>query len=380
MFVLAFVIATLASIPPAFGDLSAGYTGVAAMGFLTTFFVGPLALVVIWRRPRRFEAVVTAMFAAIFAGYLVETTLFGGLFPSGLVVIFGMPMALAAVIAISVRAAICWLVVFTACVAYAVVIPRWVEPTYRLADPEADAAFNLIVTGIFTIAVLAYFVRQRDRFQKRSDDLLYNILPNEIAARLMDGNSMIADDIPAASVLFADIVGFTPMSARMSPAELVGLLNEVFTAFDGFTAELGLEKIKTVGDEYMAAAGIPRPRPDHAQAMTDLAVRMRDHLASNPVRGHHLSLRIGVNSGPVTAGIIGSHKFAYDLWGDTVNTASRMESEGIPGSIQVTSTTYELIRDAFKCEARGLIEVKGKGSMCTYLVIARRPPGPSEAR
>jgi adenylate cyclase len=157
-------------------------------------------------------------------------------------------------------------------------------------------------------------------------------------------------------VLFADVVGFTPMSAGMSPAGLVGLLSEVFATFDGFVADLGLEKIKTVGDEYMAAAGVPRPRPDHAHA----------------IKSHRLSLRIGINSGAVTAGIIGTHKFSYDLWGDTVNTASRMESEGVPGSIQVSLATYELIKDAYECESRGFIPVKGKSSMMTYLLVSRR--------
>jgi adenylate cyclase len=137
-------------------------------------------------------------------------------------------------------------------------------------------------------------------------------------------------------------------------------------------AELGLEKIKTVGDEYMAASGVPRRRQDHARAMAELALRIRDEVAVEAFRGQRLSLRIGINSGPVTAGIIGIHKFAYDLWGDTVNIASRMESEGIPGAIQVSAATYELIKDDYDCDARGMIPVKGKGEMATYLLRARR--------
>ena len=262
--------------------------------------------------------------------------------------------------------------VFAASVVYAVVIPSLVDPIYEVPDPTADAAFNLVATGVLVLAVLAYFAHQRDRFQRRSDHLLHNILPNEIADRLKDGRAMIADDFAAASVLFADVVNFTPMSAGMAPAELVGLLNDVFTSFDGFVAELGLEKIKTVGDEYMVAAGVPRPRADHAHAIAELALRIRDHVATSEVAGRRLSLRIGINSGPVTAGIIGTHKFAYDLWGDTVNTASRMESEGIPGAIQVSPATYELIKDAYVCEARGRIPVKGKLAMETYLLASRR--------
>ncbi|HET6713640.1 MAG TPA: adenylate/guanylate cyclase domain-containing protein [Actinomycetota bacterium] len=248
---------------------------------------------------------------------------------------------------------------------YAVVIPDWVDPIYELADPAADAAFNLVATSILVLAGLAYFVGQRDQYQRRSDDLLHAILPDEIVPRLKDGAGTIADDLAEASVLFADVVDFTPMSAALSPAQLVELLDTVFSCFDAFVAELGFEKIKTVGDAYMAAAGVPRPRPDHALAISDLAVRIRDHDAVNPVDGSRLRFRIGINSGPVTAGVIGTRTFSYDLWGDTVNTASRMESSGVPGAIQITAATDELIRDAYVCEPRGPVPVKGKSEMET---------------
>jgi adenylate cyclase len=219
---------------------------------------------------------------------------------------------------------------------------------------------------------MAYFVRQRDRFQRESDDLLHNILPDEVAGRLKVGAALIADTYESTSVLFADVVDFTPMSAAMSPQELVGLLNTLFTTFDGFVDELGLEKIKTVGDAYMVASGVPVARRDHAHAIADLALLIRDHTAENTIDGQTLSLRIGINSGPAVAGIVGTHKFAYDLWGDVVNTASRMESEGIPGAIQVTAATHELIRDEFLCDARGVVTVKGKGEMRTYVLLRRR--------
>ena len=145
----------------------------------------------------------------------------------------------------------------------------------------------------------------------------------------------------------------------------------MFSTFDGFVEELELEKIKTVGDAYMVAAGVPRRRPDHAEAIADLALRIRDCVGSTTFAGHRISLRIGINSGPVVAGIVGTHKFAYDLWGDVVNTASRMESEGIPGSIQVSPSTYELIRDRYVCEPRGSIQVKGKGAMATFILVSK---------
>jgi class 3 adenylate cyclase len=183
---------------------------------------------------------------------------------------------------------------------------------------------------------------------------------------------MIADHFDEASVLFADVVDFTPMSADMSPSDLVGLLNNLFSVFDGFVAELGIEKIKTAGDEYMVAAGVPKPRADHAHAAAELALRIRDHVVANPIAGHRLEMRVGIHSGPLVAGIIGTGKFAYDLWGDTVNTASRMESGGIPGRIQVTPATYELLAgNRYSFEPRGTIEVKGKGSMETWLLTGR---------
>jgi adenylate cyclase len=369
--VAAMVVGALLNIPTIVGDFSAGYTLVA--GANLAIVVGtPIFLDALRRWPHRLAWIINGFFVLVLAVQLVEATVYGGLLESGLVVVFGLVFVLGSLVAISLRAAIWWFVVFVASVVYSIAIPRLVGPIYELVDPTADAAFNLVATGVLVLAVLAYFVRQRDRFQQRSDDLLHNILPNEIADRLKDGRAMIADDFPAASVLFADVVNFTPMSAGMAPAELVGLLNDVFTRFDELVDELELEKIKTVGDEYMAAAGVPRPRADHAHAMAELALRIRDHVATSEVAGRRLSLRIGINSGPVTAGIIGTHKFAYDLWGDTVNTASRMESEGVAGAIQVSPATYELIKDAYVCEARGRIPVKGKLAMETYLLVSRR--------
>jgi adenylate cyclase len=159
--------------------------------------------------------------------------------------------------------------------------------------------------------------------------------------------------VPSASVLFADVVDFTPISANMSPAELVGMLDELFTVFDGLVTELGLEKIKTIGDAYMVASGVPVSRDDHADAIADLALRIHDQVATTTFGGQQLQMRVGIASGPVTAGIIGTHKFAYDLWGDTVNMASRMESSGLAGETQLASSTYELLRDRYRCEPRG---------------------------
>ena len=372
VFLVAFVIATAFTIPQIASDLAAGYRVVGIANLIGTL-IPTFLLVAMWRWPRRFDLLLAIMFACIMGVQLLETALFGGLFGSGLVVIFGVAISLSALLASGMRAAMVWFAVFVASVVFALVTSdTWQR--YTLADPVADAAFNLIANAIVTLAIVGYFVAQRDRFQRRSDDLLHNILPAEIAARLKDAPTTIADDVASASVLFADVVGFTRMSATMTPAELVEVLDAVFTAFDGFVRELGLEKIKTVGDAYMVAAGVPVPRDDHADAIAELALRIRDHVATTTFAGRRLEIRIGIASGPVTAGIIGTHKFAYDLWGDTVNTASRMESSGLPGEIQLSPTTYELIREGYRCQPRGPIQVKGKDEMYTFLLLGRREP------
>jgi class 3 adenylate cyclase len=213
------------------------------------------------------------------------------------------------------------------------------------------------------------FLAEIQAEREKSERLLLNVLPRSIAERLKQGETMIADHFDNATVLFADLVGFTPLSRRTPPLDLVNLLNEVFSRFDQLAAALGLEKIKTIGDAYMVVAGVPVPREDHAPAAATLALRMREELlAINNARGLKLSLRAGLNSGPVVAGIIGRNKFSYDLWGDTVNIASRMESSSLPGEIQISAATAALLSDAFYCEPRGKVSIKGLGEMETFLL------------
>ncbi|MEG3844161.1 adenylate/guanylate cyclase domain-containing protein [Microcoleus sp. herbarium14] len=209
--------------------------------------------------------------------------------------------------------------------------------------------------------------------QEQSERLLLNILPEEIANRLKRGDSKIADTFADVTVLFADIVGFTQLSSRVSPTQLVALLNDIFSTFDNLAERHGLEKIKTIGDAYMVVGGLPIPRKDHAEAIAEMALDMLDAISDfSNTHNQDFSIRIGINSGPVVAGVIGIKKFIYDLWGDTVNTASRMESHGKPGCIQVTSTTYQLLQEKYIFESRGAIEVKGKGMMNTYLLQCRK--------
>jgi len=207
--------------------------------------------------------------------------------------------------------------------------------------------------------------------QDRSESLLLNVLPRDIVARLKSGERIIADHYPSVSILFADLAGFTPLTNMLSPNEMVELLNEIYSHFDSLIEKHGAEKIRTIGDNYMIAAGLPRPRADHAQVLARLALEMNAYIASlAPVGGRRLAYRIGINSGPVVAGVIGRKKFAYDVWGDAVNTASRMESQGIPGKIQVTQATYELLKNDFVCEPKGTLDVKGIGQMETWFLVS----------
>ncbi|MDB4937360.1 MAG: adenylate/guanylate cyclase [Labilithrix sp.] len=214
-----------------------------------------------------------------------------------------------------------------------------------------------------------------DAERTRSETLLLNVLPRRIAGRLKEKPGVvIADRFASATVLFSDIVGFTQMSTRLTPEELVKRLDEIFSRFDGLAEQLGLEKIKTIGDAYMVCGGIPNARADHAEAVCEMALRMRDSVADLATElGFDLRVRIGVHTGPVVAGVIGKKKFIYDVWGDTVNTASRMESHGVPNAIQVSDATYELTKTVFDFEPRGTIDVKGKGEMKTYLLLQHRP-------
>ncbi len=204
----------------------------------------------------------------------------------------------------------------------------------------------------------AYLKKLADE-QEKSERLLLNILPSAIAERLKRGESTIADSFADVTVMFADLVGFTKLSANLSPAQLVELLNDIFSAFDDLAEKYGLEKIKTIGDAYMVVGGLPTPRKDHVEAIAEMALDMLEKISQVPTEdGQPLKIRIGINTGAVEAGVIGSKKFTYDLWGDTVNTANRMESHGIPGVIQVTKTTYERLYNKYIFKERGIVDVK----------------------
>jgi len=233
-------------------------------------------------------------------------------------------------------------------------------------------ALNIAGIGSLTFGALSYFRMQRDAAERRSEELLLNVLPEPIAARLKRGQEPIADHYDDISVLFADLAGFTVRSAHETPAATVAVLNEVFSVFDDLVRRYGLEKIRTIGDSYMVAAGAPVARPDHLSAICEMALDLQRAVERlNRDKDWDLSFRVGINCGPAVAGIVGRQKFHYDVWGDTVNLASRMESHGLPDRIQVTEAVYERLKSEFVFERRGFIEVKGKGSMLTYLLLGR---------
>ena len=231
-----------------------------------------------------------------------------------------------------------------------------------------------------TLLTIGYYKRQKntalhlaDIERERADALLLNILPKKIADRLKVDKGTIAEQYESASILFADLVGFTPLSVQMTPIGMIELLNQIYSHFDSLAEKYGVEKIRTIGDNYMVAAGVPEPRPDHAQVLASMALEMIEFSKQLPPKtGKSIEFRIGINSGPLVAGVIGKRKFHYDVWGDTVNTASRMESQGVPGMIQITRSTYESIRAEFVCQKRGQLEIKGKGEMDTWFVIGRQ--------
>ena len=313
--------------------------------------------------------------------FLLQWSL-GGFVESGAVALWAFVAPLGALVFYGSRAAVGWFAAFAALVAVSAAIdgllpapdppiPSWLVITFF--------ALDILGPAVTTFALLEYFVRSRDRAyrllaveQDRSERLLLSIFPASIAERLKISHGVIAERSDEVSVLFADITGFTPAAERLPAEQVVELLDEIFSTFDDLVARHGLEKIKTIGDGYLVAAGIPTPRADHAQATARLALAMQGALAELPAAAG-LGLRIGIDSGPVVAGVIGRSKFGYDLWGDTVNTASRMQSHAPAGAIQVTERTHARLAERFAFERRAGVAVKGKGEMTTFLLLGEQP-------
>ncbi len=324
--------------------------------------------------------------------------------PGALVAVYVLGIGLLAFLGVFVgqernpgRAAIAWLLTYVAATAVRVleVVPVQSTPldTVTLFVAPAMLLVILVLAGQITIGRLEASqarllevnlglertVAERTIALREAlgdaERLLLNVLPHEIADRLRAGESAIADAHGEVTILFADLVGFTALASKMDPLSLVDLLNAVFSAFDEQVEKLGLEKIKTIGDAYMVVGGLPRPRADHAAAICTLALQMQAAVgAVNAVRGTEMDLRIGIHTGSVVAGVIGRSKFSYDLWGDAVNIASRLESHGAPGRIQISATTVRAMGAGFQTEARGLIALKGRGQLESWWLIGTEAP------
>ncbi|HEX6666545.1 MAG TPA: adenylate/guanylate cyclase domain-containing protein [Solirubrobacterales bacterium] len=332
------------------------------------------------RRYRLFR--VSQLLMSLLLPFALQWSL-GGFAASSAVGLWAFTCPVGALLFVGARQAVPWFVAFAALVVFSGAI----DPALSSNAPEipqgVEVSFfvlNILGVTTTTYVLLQYFVRARERAlaeleveRAKSERLLLNVLPASVAERLKESDDVIADGFGSATVLFADIVDFTPLAQNLSPADAVVLLDRIFAAWDELAERHGVEKIKTIGDAYMAAGGLPAPREDHAEAIADLALEMGAEAARCAgEKGVPLQVRIGIDTGPVVAGVIGRAKFTYDLWGDTVNTASRMESHGVPGAIQVTERAYERLRGDYELRRRGTIDVKGKGPMATYWLLGRR--------
>jgi len=354
------------------------------------YFTVLLAAIVVFSRTRDFGPFLLVSEVAILLAPTLSMIPLGGFLDSGGVGLWGILAPLGALVFSDVGTAARWYA------AYVVVflgsgvageLLGGVSPAVPELFTSTMLGLNVVVCGTIVFTLLAVFAAQRRdalaalrQEQARAERLLLNILPRSIADRLKAETRTIADQFGSASILFADVVDFTPLAEQLPPTEVVGVLDQLFSHFDLLAERHGLEKIKTIGDCYMVAAGVPSPRPDHARAVALMALDMQSAMRSVDEVGQlGLALRVGINSGPVVAGVIGRKRFLYDLWGDAVNTASRMESHGSSGRIQITRATKELLEDEFICEPRGTIPVKGKGEIEAWYLIGRRP-NPTEPR
>ena len=323
----------------------------------------------IFSQTRRLEPVVWILIgvglATIFSGVLT----LGGLALSGANVAWGVIAPLGAILLVSSRAGLPAYLGLVAVIIASILLDPLIPKDQTLPHGQivVATAINVLGSAAVALGLVRYIDGQRLAARRESDALLRNVLPESIANRLKSGERVIADHFDQASVLFADVVDFTPFAEVQSPQETVAVLNDLFTAFDHLADQFGLEKIKTIGDAYMVVAGVPEPRDDHAAVLVEMAMAMHRHVEQlPPVSGRRLQIRTGIASGPLAAGVIGERKFSYDLWGDTVNIAARMESSGIPDCIQVTDETCRLLAGRYPFERRDGVDVKGKGIMSTW--------------
>jgi guanylate cyclase len=337
---------------------------------------------IIFNFTRKYNVFLTSQLLLILLLPFFLMVALGGFINSSAVILWSLLAPFGSLIFASVRRPVHWLLAYLTLLLLSGYLQPFVRAANNLPQYYLITFFilNIAAVSIIAFTLLYYFVGRTNRAmsllrveQEKSDRLLLNLLPKEVGQRLKDGASIIADQYDSASVMFADMVDFTRLSIEIPPKDMVELLSTIYSSFDTMVERYGVEKIRTIGDNYMVAAGIPKGMLNHAQVLARLALEMNafvNKLAAE--RGMNLSFRFGINSGSLIAGVIGHQKFHYDVWGDAVNTASRMESQGEPGRIQITQNTYELVKDYFDCERHGCIEVKGKGPMDTWYLTGEK--------
>jgi adenylate cyclase len=344
----------------------------AAPGGFALIAAGVCVMLVSRHRLGRLRELVLVLFLLLPA--LLQASL-GGYVKGSAVVVWAFMSPLGALVFFGARAALPWLGAFLMVIATTAILDRrFLELEPPLPPGIQTALFAMNIAGVAALVTLAltYFRIQRDQAVDRSERLLLNVLPAEIAVRLKRGEYPIADRFDDVGVLFADLVGFTMRSTTEAPENTVVVLNEFLSAFDLLAERHRVRPIRTMGDSYLAVSGVPLPRPDACEAIADMALDMLEAIDGvNRERGWNLSFRIGVNIGPAMAAVVGRRRFTYDVWSDAVNTASRMESTGVAGRVQVTEATYGRLRHKYTFEPRGEIEVKGKGRMHTYFLTGR---------
>jgi len=320
-------------------------------------------------------AVYAQIISIIYITTLIQWSI-GGVFDSGFVMAWAMLGPITALMFFSLRNSLFWLLAYMINIAITVLFNDFFSNGGHVVDESTKEFFfimNLSASSLVIFVFAFYFVSNTLKEREKANQLLLNILPNSIAQTLKNKSGVIAERHENVSVLFADIEGFTSFSSDSTPDEVVSVLDIIFKEFDELTEKYGLEKIKTIGDAYMVAAGIPKAMGNHTQAICHMALDMLDVMKRLHIdHGISFALRIGIHSGPVVAGVIGKSKFAYDLWGDTVNIASRMESNAESSQIQVSQAVYRSVKDTFELKSRGSIEVKGKGAMETYILIGEK--------
>jgi adenylate cyclase len=365
-----------------YGSIYLYYREVASSLVSFSFSVITITCLAILSRTGRHREILVVLFLLGLVLPFIHTLLLGGLWNSSVAIIWSLMIPIGSLLYYQRRQVLWWWAAYLGLLVSSVLLQPLVEGSNNLPEWVRHTYFILNVgsLSIIILVLLSFFIRKKDEAyhllsieEEKAENLLLNILPPEIAEILKEGEKTIADHFDGASILFADLVGFTPLTNHLEPVKVVNLLNEIFSQFDLLVEKYAVEKIRTIGDNYMVAAGVPRPQPDHALRLAQMGLEMREYIQSKWANGDPpIDFRIGINSGPVIGGVIGRKKFVYDIWGDAVNIASRMESQGVAGQIQVTRATYELICAEFLCEPRGAIEVKGRGEMDTYFLVERK--------